>query len=642
MARKPLLQRLMALVVSKAHSVSLALIILAALGLLALPLLERPIRFEEKGLLAGVAHATISDAPTALFQEAARIARVAAGAGNFQRPGAAAALASQLRAAGLAATQLSRPTVTRPGSPPCRCANVHSLVRSRRGDGLEALAVVTPVAFAPHRPGPDPAHDGRNQSAAAAELALMTGAALALYLAGVGAAGGGGGRWLARDVLWVVPDLACGTEACLAAWVDQYHGRERMRGRQRGPAGAPAPPLLRGGVIQQALVLEALAGAGEYDTAELLVVGHEGLLPKLDMFFLLRQLFGYMIPPALWRDDQVTRGSVSLAGRLHRALLAPAELLWSPEAARSYVDRLMRGLQFTWQQAVGLPSGPHAAFKDHMVDAATVRLVQRGGAPASAWPGARGPAAAADTAPFARSLASASELALRSLNNLVERMHHSPFLYVLTGVDGFVSVERYVGPAAAAAVVLVLQAAWSMRCVQQALAAAAGLGAARGIRIGGSGAGLAWAVATCRAATRVAVLAAVAAALRQLLCGEPFPWAMPGQQLSSADRAWYSAAMFARRALARPLLDPGAAAGAAALLGGLVSVVAAATSVAGRWAAAAVVRPVKQQSEGRADVAEGHAPGGGTGGSGAVAGGSGGLLGAAGLQLGVIYSEIEI
>ncbi len=43
----------------------------------------------------------------------------------------------------------------------------------------------------------------------------------------------------------------------------------------------------------------------------------------------------------------------------------------------SYVSRLLQGLAFAWQQAVGLPGGPHAAFKRYMADAATLRLVQR-------------------------------------------------------------------------------------------------------------------------------------------------------------------------------------------------------------------------------------------------------------------------
>ncbi|GFR40400.1 hypothetical protein Agub_g956, partial [Astrephomene gubernaculifera] len=185
MAHEKPIPRLIAKVVCNAHAISFTLIIAAVLGVFALPLLDRPIRFEEKGLLPGFAHATISDSFNALLPDALRIARSAAAPAAFQRPGAAASLASALRRAGLPATQLSRPTVTAPSGAtpgsapsPCRCANVHTVIPSRRGEGLEALALVTPVAFSPQRA--DPALEGRNQSAGGAELGLLVGAALAL------------------------------------------------------------------------------------------------------------------------------------------------------------------------------------------------------------------------------------------------------------------------------------------------------------------------------------------------------------------------------------------------------------------------------------------------------------------------------
>ncbi len=57
----------------------------------------------------------------------------------------------------------------------------------------------------------------------------------------------------------------------------------------------------------------------------------------------------------------------------------------------------------------------------------------------------------------ALALGSSLELCLRSLNNLAERMTHSPFLWLATQHGRHVTVERYVGPAAALAVVLQLQ-----------------------------------------------------------------------------------------------------------------------------------------------------------------------------------------
>ena len=47
------------------------------------------------------------------------------------------------------------------------------------------------------------------------------------------------------------------------------------------------------------------------------------------------------------------------------------------QASAAYMRKLLQALQFMWHQAVGLPSGPHAAFKGYMVDAATARLVRQ-------------------------------------------------------------------------------------------------------------------------------------------------------------------------------------------------------------------------------------------------------------------------
>ena len=56
--------------------------------------------------------------------------------------------------------------------------------------------------------------------------------------------------------------------------------------------------------------------------------------------------------------------------------------LTSLQGLHSHLRKLLNMLQFAWQQARGQPTGPHAAFKEYFVDAATLRLslqVGRGG-----------------------------------------------------------------------------------------------------------------------------------------------------------------------------------------------------------------------------------------------------------------------
>lgn len=143
------------------------------------------------------------------------------------------------------------------------------------------------------------------------------------------------------------------------------------------------------------------------------------------------------------------------------------------------------GAQFLWRQARGLPTGAHAPFKGLMVDAATLRFLRKDGrglvVGAAGYTGATGNQkrsskdsikTADGLRDFGREesledllgfdaallqLCDVVELLLRSCSVLIERFHHSLFLYMLTGLDSYVSVERYIGPLAALIGMLAVQ-----------------------------------------------------------------------------------------------------------------------------------------------------------------------------------------
>ena len=91
-------------------------------------------------------------------------------------------------------------------------------------------------------------------------------------------------------------------------------------------------------------------------------VGAHGLLPKLDFFMLAEYFF---------RVE--ARVPVQLPWR-------PTPLLSAVKAGLSKVDsgkyggKLLGMLSFLGMQVGGNPDGAHAAFKDHAVDAVTVRV----------------------------------------------------------------------------------------------------------------------------------------------------------------------------------------------------------------------------------------------------------------------------
>lgn len=58
------------------------------------------------------------------------------------------------------------------------------------------------------------------QDAGGVALALALGSALLRHL-------GSGAPWLAKDVVWLLPDASCGLVAAMGAWADAYAGQVR-------------------------------------------------------------------------------------------------------------------------------------------------------------------------------------------------------------------------------------------------------------------------------------------------------------------------------------------------------------------------------------------------------------------------------
>ncbi|KAF8067126.1 Gpaa1 [Scenedesmus sp. PABB004] len=438
-------------VARRAAPLSALLVAIGLAGLLALPLLARPITFDENALLAGSARPTLRAKSPAAY--AAGKAFAAGLAPDLFGPRFTASLQAAL------AAQLGLPVhnhtfaAARPaaGGAPRACTNVHAVLSSPRGDGKEALLLVTPInhqAFA----------TDFEQDASGAGLALALGFALLAHLDSAA-------PWLAKEVVWVLPDASCGLVAAMAAWAEAY---------QNPALGAPGLEAFgRGGVLQQGLVLELPTGTP--NTLQASLEGWDGLLPKLDTYWLLRWYCSHYVaaPLELAQDAGLQRALGAGADAASAALArAGATGAASAAAAAGVLTRFMV------RQARGLPTGGHAALKALGVDAATLRALAKDGAgrvlgpagfagadnaaprPGAPHPRGGGPPArrrlSADEA--LAQLGDVAELVLRSCSCLIERFHHSLFLYALTGLEAYVSVERYVAPLAALILVLPLQA----------------------------------------------------------------------------------------------------------------------------------------------------------------------------------------
>eukprot|EP00201_Polytomella_parva_P024603 CAMPEP_0175045882 /NCGR_PEP_ID=MMETSP0052_2-20121109/4705_1 /TAXON_ID=51329 ORGANISM="Polytomella parva, Strain SAG 63-3" /NCGR_SAMPLE_ID=MMETSP0052_2 /ASSEMBLY_ACC=CAM_ASM_000194 /LENGTH=475 /DNA_ID=CAMNT_0016309533 /DNA_START=449 /DNA_END=1874 /DNA_ORIENTATION=+ len=360
------------------------------------------------------------------------------------------------------------------------------------------------------------------QSPTGAAFGISLGATLSSYLATT--------PWMARNLVWLLPDANCGLTECTSAWLNLYYGEDRESEQNsvyksvndvEVPFSSRQSFFERSGVLQQAIVVYVedldLSLVGEEPlppsamfTTELLVEGFEGQLPKLDLFCLLRYLLQYIVnvQPRLWQSgDPVSLFLVSeesnwiksvgeVVGDAFKKVFGKTSVIYIQEFITSafnrlpldwigslYMRKMSNILNFARIQIAGLPSGPHAAFKDFMVDAATVRIrpknrrMNEGGRiehlktreavvaerkilSSTAGLLLEGKVLLPQTASWSIMipLIETLELAFRSLNNLVERFHHSFFLYLLSDEYNFVSIERYIEPAVFCIIALVVQA----------------------------------------------------------------------------------------------------------------------------------------------------------------------------------------
>eukprot|EP00879_Flechtneria_rotunda_P032149 GHRR01035308.1.p1 GENE.GHRR01035308.1~~GHRR01035308.1.p1 ORF type:complete len:582 (+),score=254.23 GHRR01035308.1:441-2186(+) len=236
-------------------------------------------------------------------------------------------------------------------------------------------------------------------------------------------------------------------------------------------------------MLQQALVVELPSDS--FNRILVSLEGWEGSLPKLDMFWLIRWFcWSYVAAPI--ELPHLGAPTAALTPYITPILnnLLPNGGANSPigKAVVAHVSKITIMCQFIWRQAWGLPTGAHAPFKGLMVDAATLRIITKD--PQGVVVGAQGLIGAGNSgSALAKShnmhgqfeqqpqqvlgfdqalmqLGEVLELILRSCNVLIERFHHSLFLYVLTGLNEYVSVERYIGPVVVLIGALLLQGAY--------------------------------------------------------------------------------------------------------------------------------------------------------------------------------------
>ncbi|KAF5740409.1 GPI transamidase component family protein [Tripterygium wilfordii] len=317
--------------------------------------------------------------------------------------------------------------------------NMVGIIRAPRGDGKEAIVLVTPYNFGRSSQG-----ETLSLSIAFSVFSLLTRV-----------------TWLAKDIIWLVADAQFGEYPPVAAWLRDYHTPafgsfgtlgaemccktyniyelEQDSIEQRNLTDG----LKRAGTMAAALVINVADKNEPFeDSLGMYVEASNGQMPNLDLINIVNYL-------AVHRQGLRVKvekfwsllGSkwLKILGEVFESLGEVAKSL-NPQwkfgiPAADYVEGTATLVSSLYYQALGIPTGAHGAFRDFQVDAITLEISPR---VSSTNKGRRNE--------FLLRGGRLIEGVIRSVNNLLEKFHQSFFLYLLTSPSKFVSVGVYMIP----------------------------------------------------------------------------------------------------------------------------------------------------------------------------------------------------
>ncbi|XP_065877905.1 uncharacterized protein [Euphorbia lathyris] len=310
--------------------------------------------------------------------------------------------------------------------------NTIGIIRAPRGDGKEAIVLVTPYNF------------GKNDPSET--LSLTTAYSVFSLLTRV--------TWLAKDIIWLVADSTYGEYASVASWLRDYHtptfsGLASLNDdiceniyvlkENSDPQRKLSYDFRRAGTMAVALVVKVTDKNELWDdTLHIFAEASNGQMPNLDLINIVnylavhRQGFHVKVQKFCSLMDkrwlEILGNTFELLGKLARSL-NPDWKFGIPGA--DYIEGTATLASSLYYQALGIPTGSHGAFRDFQVDAITLEI---------------SPKVSSNNARRNEFILQGGRLiegVIRSVNNLLEKFHQSFFLYLLTSPSKFVSVGVY-------------------------------------------------------------------------------------------------------------------------------------------------------------------------------------------------------
>ncbi|XP_028785822.1 glycosylphosphatidylinositol anchor attachment 1 protein [Neltuma alba] len=314
--------------------------------------------------------------------------------------------------------------------------NTVGIIRAPRGDGKEAIVLVTPY----------------NPMEVGVEEAFSLGIAYSVFSLLTRA------TWLAKDVVWLVADSRYGEYSAVASWLTEYLAPAFSRvdvinsetcsesnivdklGQKRYTEKNLYDGFRRAGTMAAALVIK-VAKQSDYfeDAVHIYAEASNGQMPNLDLINIVNYLAvhkqGLQIKVKKMWSVLSYRWLYTLGfmfeslGQIARSL-NPQWKFGIPAA--EYVEGTATLASSLYYQGLGVPTGPHGAFRDYQVDAITLEISSK--VPLIKM---------ARRNEFLIRGGKLIEGVVRSVNNLLEKFHQSFFLYLLTSPSKFVSVGVY-------------------------------------------------------------------------------------------------------------------------------------------------------------------------------------------------------
>ncbi|CAI9106347.1 OLC1v1005477C1 [Oldenlandia corymbosa var. corymbosa] len=318
--------------------------------------------------------------------------------------------------------------------------NTIGIIRAPRGDGKEAILLVTPY--------------NSSKITTGEVLALGIGYSIFSLLSRV--------TWLAKDIIWLASDSRHGEYRAVTAWLREYHtplfgGLGKLQDElclepSSFSEGKPLETIdarnldtfRRAGTMAAALVVKVADTSSELekDALSIYAEASNGQMPNLDLINIVNYLavYGqglrvrvekmYSFLHSHWLKG--LGGVFESLGKLAKSLNPE----WNFDISiAEYIEGSATLASSLYNQALGVPTGSHGAFRDYQIDAITMEISHQ---------------MSSNYRNRQNELLTRSgrliEGVIRSINNLLEKFHQSFFLYLLTSPNKFVSVGVYMIP----------------------------------------------------------------------------------------------------------------------------------------------------------------------------------------------------